>query len=1216
MSSQPRTESPGSKSRVRLPSAHAAEDEAHVPLGEAAPPTDDTPTIISRHSPNASAEGDPATGIRGRRLAHFELIEPIGVGGMAAVLRARDTQLDRLVALKILPPEMSGDGENVKRFHQEARSAAKLDHENIARVFFCGEDQRLHFIAFEFVEGENLRTLIERRGLLPADEALRYMLQVAAGLAHASRRGVVHRDIKPSNIIITPHGRAKLVDMGLARCLEGRSDHDLTQSGVTLGTFDYISPEQALEPREADVRSDIYSLGCTFYHALTGWPPVPEGTAAKKLHCHQHVKPVDPRQYAPDLPVEVVQILDRMMAKQPRDRFQSPEQLVHQLWVVARKLGVCGEAPEGVLTVEADVPNPPPASRPLVWAALAGAAVVALVLLLDQAPPARDGGRLGPVASDGGEGPVKDKKSSTPRVEEDKAPPRRVEAGPEVAVYTPPSEPSAQHLLRWLSEHRDATRIELRLAGDLDLSPREGTTTGLTLARQHVTIKAHDPRQKPTLRFHYHGNPTDKPLVAVAVNARESLVEGVRFVIDVHGAPDIGMVGLLLEGGRHTVRRCEFVQARPSLREDGKRMASLVAEAGRLRPEVTLKDCSFLGFGKVSQEADGRFEAAVLSGAETGGQDAVVRRGAVRIKAEGCVFGPHSAAFRLEGDGGGDEGLLTVRHCSVLLPARRSAAFEAPSRGTGRLDVAHSLFSRLPGDDDADGSVLLREAEDAETVAYAGKDNRYHNLDGYWAVGGAWQQASWGDFHRRLNEGRGNDEQSRLLVFSPWDLEPALQVTALDGQALKEAFAVRLTLAALRKLGRSPAEVVGAEAVLGERWLPATLPALPEKGELGVRRFLVVERGENDSSNGLYDSLDAAVANVRPGDTILIRHNGELAINPVHLNKKGLSDLTIRPARRFRPVLVLGETAELETSLFRLHEGKLRLEALEFRLTPPRRKKPTLQTLVALAGDGECSLRQCVVTLQQSGETRLALATLTEPGKVMKLDMLPTRSRDQGPKLSLEGCFVRGEGDLLWTRATRPFGLEAKRTLAALSGSLLSLGVLPDARAPEDSQRTQVSLQDVTAYVGGPLVRLATGKDPCGLVPLTIKASNSLFVPAGTGKTMISLEGSDTEDKTLRDMVAWEGGPNTYGAFKTLLAQQPAGDEMPMHFLGPEKWKTQPGEDSSVFAAELVKSPPDETRFSRMEPGQFAPPRDAADSGAPLAALPKPTPAGGEAKER
>src|SRR5262249_42203494 len=160
-----------------------------------------------------------------------------------------------------------------------------------------------------------LRTILERRGRLPVTEALPYLIQVTAGLCHAAERNVVHRDIKPSNIIITPNGRAKLVDMGLARSLEPQHDAGLTHSGVTLRTFESISPEQALEPRDADVRSDIYSLGCTFYHVMTGRPPVPEGTAARKLHHHQHVKPLDPRELVPDLPDEIAVILDRMMAK-------------------------------------------------------------------------------------------------------------------------------------------------------------------------------------------------------------------------------------------------------------------------------------------------------------------------------------------------------------------------------------------------------------------------------------------------------------------------------------------------------------------------------------------------------------------------------------------------------------------------------------------------------------------------------------------------------------------------------------------------------------------------------------------------------------------------------------------------------------------------------------------------------------------------------------
>src|SRR5205807_1040154 len=192
-------------------------------------------------------------------------------------------------------------------------------------------------------------------------------------------RGVVHRDIKPSNLIITPNGRAKLVDMGLARSLEPHHDGALTQSGVTLGTFDYISPEQALEPRTADVRSDIYSLGCTFYHALTGQPPVPEGTAAKKLDAHRHLAPPDPRQFNPAIPDDVVAVLGRMMAKDPRDRYQRPEDLVHDLIGLARRLGppgdAAGTADDGVLWVDAPLaaghPLAGPPRRTAAWAAAA-----------------------------------------------------------------------------------------------------------------------------------------------------------------------------------------------------------------------------------------------------------------------------------------------------------------------------------------------------------------------------------------------------------------------------------------------------------------------------------------------------------------------------------------------------------------------------------------------------------------------------------------------------------------------------------------------------------------------------------------------------------------------------------------------------------------------------------------------------------------------------
>ena len=141
---------------------------------------------------------------------------------------------------------------------------------------------------------------------------------MAEALSHASQRDVIHRDIKPSNVLITPEGKAKLVDMGLARLHQvEHPDNDLTASGVTLGTFDYISPEQARDPRSADVRSDLYSLGCSFYFMLTGRPPFPEGTVLQKLLQHQAEDPVDPRQFRPDLPSEIGAILAKMLAKNP-----------------------------------------------------------------------------------------------------------------------------------------------------------------------------------------------------------------------------------------------------------------------------------------------------------------------------------------------------------------------------------------------------------------------------------------------------------------------------------------------------------------------------------------------------------------------------------------------------------------------------------------------------------------------------------------------------------------------------------------------------------------------------------------------------------------------------------------------------------------------------------------------------------------------------------
>lgn len=271
----------------------------------------------------------------GHRLNHFFLEAMIGGGGMGAVFRAKDEQLDRTVAVKVVPFAGS-DTELQRRFRNEAQSAAKLDHPHIAQVFDVGSDATWHYIVFEYIRGVNIRDLINREGVLPIGDAVLYTMQLADALQHASDRGITHRDVKPSNVVLTS-GRIKLVDMGLARSEKYDLSADMTASGVTLGTFDYISPEQARDPRSADIRSDLYSLGCTLFFMLSGRPPYAGGTMLQKLLAHGNEPPPDIRTLRSGISDELAEVLECLLAKNPADRFQTPLQLFDALQGVASR---------------------------------------------------------------------------------------------------------------------------------------------------------------------------------------------------------------------------------------------------------------------------------------------------------------------------------------------------------------------------------------------------------------------------------------------------------------------------------------------------------------------------------------------------------------------------------------------------------------------------------------------------------------------------------------------------------------------------------------------------------------------------------------------------------------------------------------------------------------------------------------------------------------
>jgi serine/threonine protein kinase len=332
---------PGSGSR-------AAAGSSVAPNSTATEPHQSDITVISTLPPlemgAATAMLDPrqlGQALEGQKLDRVLLEKFVGGGGMGAVFRALDTDLHRTVAVKVLSLRHGSDSESLRRFQTEARSAARLDHPNIARAYYVGEDRGVRYIVFEYIDGTNVRDLVYGNGPLRLGDALNVTLQIASALAHAWEREVVHRDIKPSNIIIANDGLAKLVDMGLARLefLE-QAEHDETATGVTLGTFDYISPEQARNPRDADIRSDIYSLGCTLFFMLTSRPPFIEGTVLQKLLAHQSDPVPDVREFRPDVPDMVAAVLATMLAKKPDERFQTPIDLLAALTTCIEQLGL------------------------------------------------------------------------------------------------------------------------------------------------------------------------------------------------------------------------------------------------------------------------------------------------------------------------------------------------------------------------------------------------------------------------------------------------------------------------------------------------------------------------------------------------------------------------------------------------------------------------------------------------------------------------------------------------------------------------------------------------------------------------------------------------------------------------------------------------------------------------------------------------------------
>ena len=275
-------------------------------------------------------------------LNQYLLLDKIGEGGMGQVFRARHTRMDREVALKVMRKEKLDNPEAVRRFHREIRAAATLAHENVVMAFDADQAGDVHFFAMEFVDGTTLERYVHEKGPLPMAEACDYVRQAALGLQHAHEKGLIHRDIKPSNLLLTKSGVVKISDLGLVLVdtPTGPAASRITREGLTVGTPDFLAPEQARNPRSADIRADIYALGCTFYYLLAADVPYPQGTPTEKMV--QHAREPMPVPTRPDLPAGVKSVLSKMTSKKPEKRYSAPAEVAMALAPFAGKQGSPG----------------------------------------------------------------------------------------------------------------------------------------------------------------------------------------------------------------------------------------------------------------------------------------------------------------------------------------------------------------------------------------------------------------------------------------------------------------------------------------------------------------------------------------------------------------------------------------------------------------------------------------------------------------------------------------------------------------------------------------------------------------------------------------------------------------------------------------------------------------------------------------------------------
>jgi len=326
--------------------------------------------------------------------ARYQILRVLGCGGMGVVFQAMHRLMERPVALKVIRGDYVRTPQFIERFRQEVKAAARLSHPNIVAAYDAEQAGDLHFLVMEYVDGVNLAHLAANKGPLDVGIACDYARQAALGLQHAFTQGMIHRDIKPHNLMLTRDGQVKILDFGLARLVreqqaaepplrgEAPRDRSLTAVGALLGTPDFMAPEQARDARQADIRADIYSLGCTLYSLLSGQPPFPEGGALTKVLSHLEQSPRPLPELRAEVPPSLAAVVKRMMAPDPAKRFQTPAEAALALAPFVRRQGTAATQPSGQRASAPAAVSRRPWMTPTALGVFTAASVVVLALAI------------------------------------------------------------------------------------------------------------------------------------------------------------------------------------------------------------------------------------------------------------------------------------------------------------------------------------------------------------------------------------------------------------------------------------------------------------------------------------------------------------------------------------------------------------------------------------------------------------------------------------------------------------------------------------------------------------------------------------------------------------------------------------------------------------------------------------------------------------------